>query len=248
MWTTVQRCAYHSLDRQQEVPQQQRCRQQHRGGSPQHALLFGSYRQKLPRRECQGGRGELTRGRSGVAVCASATAGQRVVCLRNFDWPQALLLDCDGVLVESEATCHREAFNQVFQQKNLQMNWSISKYGELVHKGGGAANLLEELRHTEGLVGSFNTKQLEQLCEEIVYAKREAYIEMVRAGELGLRSGVQRLINEALESDTRVAVCSNSDVESVRTIIETLLPKECDRISIFTTQLEGEGRILRKNL
>ena len=40
-----------------------------------------------------------------------------VRALRNIDWPQALLFDCDGVLVDTEAEGHRVAFNEAFKRK-----------------------------------------------------------------------------------------------------------------------------------
>ena len=40
-----------------------------------------------------------------------------VRALRNIDWPEALLFDCDGVLVDTEAEGHRVAFNEAFKRK-----------------------------------------------------------------------------------------------------------------------------------
>ena len=40
-----------------------------------------------------------------------------VHALRNIDWPEALLFDCDGVLVDTEAEGHRVAFNEAFKRK-----------------------------------------------------------------------------------------------------------------------------------
>jgi len=40
-----------------------------------------------------------------------------VRALRNIDWPEALLFDCDGVLVETERVGHRVSFNEAFRQK-----------------------------------------------------------------------------------------------------------------------------------
>jgi phosphoglycolate phosphatase-like HAD superfamily hydrolase len=57
--------------------------------------------------------------------------------LRNFDWPQALLFDCDGVLVDTEAEGHRVAFNEAFTRKGLAHQWTLDQYGELLETGGG---------------------------------------------------------------------------------------------------------------
>lgn len=45
--------------------------------------------------------------------------------LRNIDWPEAVLFDCDGVLVDTERDGHRIAFNEAFKRKGL--NHEVSK-------------------------------------------------------------------------------------------------------------------------
>jgi beta-phosphoglucomutase-like phosphatase (HAD superfamily) len=39
------------------------------------------------------------------------------MALRNFDEPDALLFDCDGVLVDTEKDGHRVSFNMAFRMK-----------------------------------------------------------------------------------------------------------------------------------
>lgn len=41
----------------------------------------------------------------------------RVQGLRNIDWPEAVLFDCDGVIAETERDGHRVAFNKAFKLK-----------------------------------------------------------------------------------------------------------------------------------
>ncbi|DBB10823.1 TPA: hypothetical protein ACH3X3_007299 [Trebouxia sp. C0006] len=48
-----------------------------------------------------------------------------------------LLLDCDGVLVDTEAQGHRVSFNEAFKQKGLDFEWSVEAYGNLLAIGGG---------------------------------------------------------------------------------------------------------------
>ena len=51
--------------------------------------------------------------------------------------PEALLFDCDGVLVDTEAEGHRPAFNEAFKRKGLEHEWSLEQYGVLLETGGG---------------------------------------------------------------------------------------------------------------
>jgi hypothetical protein len=77
--------------------------------------------------------------RTVVPCCSTATAGQ----LRT-QAPRAqlkcLVLDCDGVILESE-DLHRRAYNAVFENFNVQcggklVEWDTEFYDVLQNKGG----------------------------------------------------------------------------------------------------------------
>jgi phosphoglycolate phosphatase-like HAD superfamily hydrolase len=61
-----------------------------------------------------------------------------VTALRNFDYPEAILFDCDGVLCETERDGHRVTFNMTFKEtKGLEHHeWGVEQYGELLKIGG----------------------------------------------------------------------------------------------------------------
>ena len=63
----------------------------------------------------------------------------RVQSLRNFDYPEAILFDCDGVLCETERDGHRVTFNMTFKENGLDHDWDVDTYGELLKIGGGKA-------------------------------------------------------------------------------------------------------------
>ena len=50
---------------------------------------------------------------------------------------QALIFDCDGVLVDTERDGHRVAFNETFRQLGWPVEWSVERYGELLTTAGG---------------------------------------------------------------------------------------------------------------
>ena len=56
-----------------------------------------------------------------------------VKALRNFDYPEAILFDCDGVLCETERDGHRVTFNMTFQEK-MNASESISQRRRLNEK------------------------------------------------------------------------------------------------------------------
>jgi len=50
---------------------------------------------------------------------------------------QALVLDCDGVLADTERYGHLVAFNQTFEEFGLPVHWSVADYQQKVSIGGG---------------------------------------------------------------------------------------------------------------
>ncbi|NQT00480.1 MAG: hypothetical protein HQ580_00500 [Planctomycetes bacterium] len=44
---------------------------------------------------------------------------------------QALIFDCDGVLVDTERDGHRVAFNQAFAKKGLNIEWDMHLFGDI---------------------------------------------------------------------------------------------------------------------
>jgi hypothetical protein len=64
------------------------------------------------------------------------TPGRSTLCkAAASDMPQALLFDCDGVLVDTERDGHRVAFNQAFKKMGLPHEWDVETYGRLLATG-----------------------------------------------------------------------------------------------------------------
>ena len=49
----------------------------------------------------------------------------------------ALILDCDGVIADTEQFGHLVAFNQTFREFGLPVQWSVADYREKLLIGGG---------------------------------------------------------------------------------------------------------------
>jgi len=50
---------------------------------------------------------------------------------------RALLFDCDGVLADTERFGHLPAFNQMFAEMGVPVEWSEDEYADLLRIGGG---------------------------------------------------------------------------------------------------------------
>ena len=138
---------------------------------------------------------------------------------------RALILDCDGVLADTELDGHLVAFNKVFTDSGMPFQWSAEEYGPLLKIGGGKERLTYYLEQNPQYdLGS--GEELEARIKEFHKAKSAAYVDIVEAGGLPGRPGVRRLIEEALDAGWKVAVASTSAVASVEAVLKSVIGEQ----------------------
>ena len=166
--------------------------------------------------------------RSNLAARCASFKERRCVCtaLRNIDWPEALLFDCDGVLVDTEAEGHRIAFNETFAKYNLPHQWSLEEYGRLLEVGGGKERMdffFSERENEEPWKSIKGSEERKAFLKELHMNKTDIFNELIESGKLPVRPGVIRLINEAIDAGVSVAVCSTSNERAVSNIVRVML-------------------------
>lgn len=133
---------------------------------------------------------------------------------------KAILFDCDGVLVDTERDGHRVAFNQAFAEKGLSIEWSVELYGELLKIAGGK----ERMRHYFEQNGwPAGVEDKDAFIKELHLLKTDLFMKIIDSGQLPLRPGVERLVDEAISAGVSLAVCSTSNVRAVTLVVERLL-------------------------
>lgn len=128
-----------------------------------------------------------------------------------------LLFDVDGTLADTERDGHRPAFNQAFADKGLEWQWSEALYGELLAVTGGKERIRHylTLHHPEAL----RDVHIDQLIVELHQTKTRHYTEMLAQGQIPLRMGVQRLLEEALSADMDMAVVTTTTEANVTALL-----------------------------
>lgn len=143
----------------------------------------------------------------------------------------ALLFDCDGVLVDTERDGHRVAFNAAFKAAGLDTEWSVDRYGELLTTAGGKERMRRHFDETGWPVAD---DARDALILDLHKRKTDLFMGLIQEGKLPLRPGVARLIDEGIDAGLDMAVCSTSNERAVQTIVDVMLgPQRAPHLPVF---------------
>jgi HAD superfamily hydrolase (TIGR01509 family) len=135
----------------------------------------------------------------------------------------ALIFDCDGVLADTERDGHRVAFNRAFAEAGLPDVWDVTLYGRLLQVAGGK----ERMRAYFDEIGwPLPPPGRDALIQRLHHSKTELFMKIISSGELPVRSGINRIVDEAYLAGLRLAVCSTSNERAVIEVVRRLLGPE----------------------
>jgi HAD superfamily hydrolase (TIGR01509 family) len=129
---------------------------------------------------------------------------------------QAVVLDVDGTLVNSERDGHRVAFNLAFQEAGMSDCWDVEEYGELLAVPGGKRRLNHYFEQRD-----MPEDEREELSARLHVRKTEIFTEMAKAGEIKARPGITELIEELEAAGVRLGVATTGS----RTWVDPLLDR-----------------------
>ena len=138
--------------------------------------------------------------------------------------PKALLFDVDGTLADTERDGHRVAFNKAFKDAGLDWHWDEVLYGDLLSVTGGKERMLYFIEQHEPALPELD--DLPAYVAELHRAKTEHYISLLQEGEIPLRPGVARLLQEARERGITLGIATTTTEENVACLIEMTLGAE----------------------
>jgi HAD superfamily hydrolase (TIGR01509 family) len=133
----------------------------------------------------------------------------------------ALIFDVDGTMADTEEA-HRTAFNLAFERYRLGWVWSRAEYRELLKVTGGKERISHYIRSLTP-VGPTEYKRLLALVPDLHAEKTRFYSSVVSDGAVPLRSGVERLLDEALAAGCRLAIASTTTAVNIDALLQTTL-------------------------
>jgi HAD superfamily hydrolase (TIGR01509 family) len=148
---------------------------------------------------------------------------------------KAIIFDCDGVLADTERDGHRVAFNKAFAKKDLPIEWSVELYGELLEVAGGKERMIH---YFDNYGWPSEVADKDALIKELHTLKTDYFMEIIESGQLPLRPGIARFVDEAIAANMALAICSTSHERAVNMVAEVLLGPE--RKAHFSAILAGD--------
>lgn len=133
---------------------------------------------------------------------------------------KALIFDVDGTLADTE-DAHRRAFNEAFGHLRLNWHWSRAQYGRLLATSGGKERLTSYL-DSLGLAPTDHQALLNRIG--IIHGiKTNIYSRSVLGGEVPLRDGVARLLEEARTAHVVLAIASTTTYDNIAALLRSNL-------------------------
>ena len=149
----------------------------------------------------------------------------------------ALLLDCDGVLADTERFGHLPAFNATFEEFGLPVRWDEAEYGRRLAVGGGKermATLFADPAFVAAAGVPDDAAGRADLLARWHRSKTATFQRLVADGAVPARPGVARLVTAAVDAGWSVAVCSTSAQESVTAVLQHAVGEDyAARIPVF---------------
>ena len=136
---------------------------------------------------------------------------------------KAIIFDCDGVLVDTERDGHRVAFNRAFKALGIDADWSVALYAELLLVAGGKERMRAYFDRFGWPEGRSDSR--DDMILALHKKKTQIFVDLIAGGELALRPGIQRIVDEAIAAGVKLGVCTTSAFESIDGVLNLLGPE-----------------------
>ncbi|TDF65611.1 HAD family hydrolase [Cupriavidus sp. L7L] len=133
---------------------------------------------------------------------------------------KALIFDVDGTLADTE-TAHLQAFNAAFAEVGLDWCWDEALYTRLLKVAGGKERLLHYWRMVDP--EEARGCKVRETIDAVHAIKTRHYAERVGSGQLPLRPGIARLIDEAGSAGVPIAIATTTTPANLDALLQVPL-------------------------
>ena len=133
---------------------------------------------------------------------------------------KALIFDVDGTLANTEHDGHLRAFNETFKVFELDWHWDSELYSDLLSVSGGKERLAHYISHyNPNLDRELSVNDIADMHNK----KTEIFVDLVANGQVSIRVGVERLIEEAVDSGLKLGIATTTSLKNVKAIMTSTL-------------------------
>ena len=156
---------------------------------------------------------------------------------------EALIFDVDGTLADTERDGHRVAFNRAFQDAGLDWHWDTELYGRLLAVGGGKERIKY---YCDNFIADpeVQTYWTPERIRELHGIKTNHYTGLLDRGQIPLRPGIERVIEQARRHGVRLAIASTTTPINVTTLLANSFGEEA--VGWFEVIAAGDDVRLKK--
>lgn len=149
---------------------------------------------------------------------------------------KALIFDVDGTLAETEEA-HRRAFNRAFAEAGHGWEWTPGLYRRLLETTGGRERIVAWLRSIGETLPAPEIARLHR-------RKNEIYARLVADGEVALRPGVARLMDEAHAAGVALAIATTTSFGNLCALLDSRFGEAA--LARFAAVVTGEDVAVKK--
>ncbi len=144
---------------------------------------------------------------------------------------KALIFDVDGTLADTEEA-HRRAFNDAFREQGLDWHWSKPQYAGLLRTTGGKERIAAFINGLS--LGRAEHGAATGRIAALHKIKTANYMRIIHAGEVPLRDGVERLLDEARAAGIALGIATTTTFDNIQALLQTSLgPGALDRFAVI---------------